>query len=98
VIADKQLASISRFAGLASILVLVGATAAVAFADSVPFSVSAPLFILGQLTVSVWFTIVGFKTKARWMPLWLLFFYVLLPPATVAFWFLNRHRDFRLVR
>lgn len=88
----------SRTAGVVSILVVSGATAAVLLTDSLPFEFTAPPFIFGHYLVSIWFAVVGFKARVKWMPIWLAVFFVFLPPATIVFWYVNRRLEFRVWR
>lgn len=94
----NRISKLSALAGTLSVVTLLGAIAAVMTADVVPFALTAPPFILGQLFIAAWFTAVGFRNRLKWMPVWFVAFFVFFPPATVLFWFLNRHREFRALR
>lgn len=93
----SELSCLSVLAGTAAVLVLLGGIAAVVLADSVPFEMSAPALVVGQLAISVWFSIVGFRRGAKWMIVWLFAFFILFPPATVVFWIMYRHKDFSVL-
>ena len=97
VLKSEHLPLSSKLAGCIAVLELIGVLCSIALAEAelVPLAITAPIFVPAYYAISLWFIVIGFRRKIRFVPVWIVLFFF-APPSILLYWFFNREKSFNL--